>query len=165
MVTLYRIYEMNRIPNARYAEVIGEGLRRLPRGLVARLGHVQFLCGTDPVFAGLHPYANLTDGRSFKDTAHCAYPYHLLSGDKVTTIVLPVPESPHNVVHELGHALHETIDFDTHWIKPVTKYAKTNQHEAFAEALVAYTHYGNYDRVDDQTVQLFKDLSNTGVLL
>lgn len=126
---------LSRVPNARFAEVIGEGLSRLPEGMRLRLGHVQFVCGVDPVFAGLHGY----EGHW---RAHCCYPYHI-SGPRdrrVTTVVLPVLEGPHVVVHELGHALHETIGL-SHIAVPVTEYAATNHEEAFAEALVAWTHW------------------------
>lgn len=146
---------LSRVPNARFAEAIGEGLR-LPPGMRHRLGHVQFVCGVDPVFAGLHGYEI---GR-----AHCCYPYHLAgpADRRVTTVVLPDAwEGPATVVHELGHALHETIGL-SHVAVPVTEYAATNHEEAFAEALVAWTHwYGDQAAAlqDKATLALFEELA------
>lgn len=146
---------LTRLPDQRYAETIGEGFRRLPAGMRHRLGHVQFVCGVDPVFAGLHGFEV---GR-----AHCAYPFHLAgpADRRVTTIVLPWVYDPSVVVHELGHALHETIRFD-HVARPVTEYAETNHWEAFAEALVAWTHvYGDraVAQQDKATLALFERLA------
>lgn len=155
---------MERIPSQLYGEAIGEGLRRLPAGMRDRLGHVRFVCGVDPVFAGLHAY---TDGHqgSYGDVAHCCYPFNLLGprDRRTTTIVLPTPEAaqPHTVVHELGHALHYLVGFE-HLAAPVTEYAATDRYEAFAEALVAWTHYyGDRDVAtqDHATLALFEELA------
>lgn len=146
---------LTRLPDQRYAETIGEGLSRLPTGMRHRLEHVQFVCGVDAAFAGLHDHGNTV--------AHCCYPFHLRgpADRRVTTIVLPSLVLPHTVVHELGHALHETIGFN-HAAKPVTEYAASDEWEAFAEALVAWTHWYGDNAVaqqDKATLALFERLA------
>ena len=155
---------MHRIPNYQYGSLISESLSRLPQGMRDRLTHVRWFCGSDPIFAGLHSYEDTTDARSYRNTSHCLYPYHINgpADRRVTTIVIPELETPDVLVHELGHALDGTINFDHLAIQPVTWYAKTNQHEAFAEALVAYTHYYGDREVaetDYSTLRLFEELS------
>lgn len=61
-----------------------------------------------------------------------------------------------------GHALHETVDFD--WTaEPITDYASTNTHEAFAEAFEAYIVrdglYPVLQERDPATVALFERLA------
>lgn len=130
---------MSRIPNVRFAESVRIGLEWVPAGIRRLLVHVQFVCGVDPVFAGFHGMTETGDGRSYRDTAHCCYPWHL-NGPKsrrVTTIMLPVHVGPSVVVHELGHALHEIVGFN--WVAaPCSEYAATNWQEAFAEAFMAW---------------------------
>lgn len=152
-----------RIPDARWSGAIGEAFNRLPGRLTELLGHVRFVCGVDPLFAGLHSIENTDDGRSYRGTAHCCYPFHLIgpADRRVTTIVMPTAPDPSTVVHELGHALHEVVGF-SYQAAPVTKYAKTNRYEAFAEALVAWTHwYGERDAAesDIRTLALFEELA------
>src|SRR5688572_29852715 len=99
---------MNRVPNRRYSTAIGFALDCLPEGVRRRLTHVQFACGADPVFAGLHRYTTTTQGHPYSDLAHCVYPIHmdhLPTDRRVTTIVLPDEPSVLTIVHELGHAL------------------------------------------------------------
>lgn len=155
---------IDRIPNQRYAEAIGEAYRRLPARMARRLGHVRFFCGVDPVFAGLHGYQDGHQG-AYRDVAHCCYPFHLLGprDRRTTMIVLPTlaAAQPHVVVHELGHALHHMVGFG-HVATPVTDYAETDRYEAFAEALLAWTHwYGDRDALhsDGPTIALFGELA------
>ena len=147
--------KLSRVHGAGYREAIGFALGLLPVPIADRLSHVQFVCGVDPVFAGLHDTATTDDGRSYGLTAHCAYGWGLPrpASDRVTTIVLPIVPLPSTVVHELGHALHETLGFDPE-AEPVTEYAKTNRWEAFAEAFVAWRFWGYGDEPDDRTVWL-----------
>lgn len=153
-----------RVRDRRFSEVIGEALDRFPSGMRHRLSHVQFLCGVDPGFAGFHDYTIAGDGRLYDSVAHCVYPYHITrpASERVTTIVLPTMVPPITVVHELAHALHETIDFEYH-PNPVSKYAHTNRYEAFAEALTTHLHYGYADEdilySDRRTMVLFAELS------
>lgn len=157
---------MNRIPNHRYGEAIGEALDRIPVGIRERLGHVQFLCGVDPVFAGLHRYGNTEDGRSYRQEAHCAWRMHIVGPASVrtTTIVLPTVRAPQVIVHELGHAFHEAIGFN-HTPMPVTAYAATNRWEAFAEAFTGWLHWNYSDPgypdvyEDAETIALFESLA------
>jgi hypothetical protein len=149
---------MNRLVGTAYREAIGEGMAIIPAAIMARLRHVHFLTGIDPVWAGLHSYAVTDDGRAYSQTAHCAYRHH--TADRTTTIVLPVFEEPSVVVHELGHALDETLGF-CHRAEPVTDYAKTNREEAFAESFRASLYwYGDQDvfMADGATRALFAAL-------
>lgn len=154
---------MIRVPDSRFGEVIGEGLARLPSGMRRRVAHVHFFCGTDPLFAGLHAFTDTDGGRPYSEVAHCCYPGHLLgpADRRATTVVLPDLPDPSTVVHELGHALHHSIGF-SHTPHAVTEYAATNDYEAFAEALVAWTHYyGDQDVLmrDKPTLALFAALA------
>jgi hypothetical protein len=150
---------MNRLVSAVFAEAIGEALAVIPEPVVERLRHVHFLTGTDPLFAGLHTYAVAEDGRSFGDTAHCSYAHN--SADRTTTIVIPVPLEPHLIVHELGHALDEALNW-AHRVVPVTDYARVNRYEGFAESFVAWLYwYGDQDAFlgDRATRALFDRLA------
>ena len=44
---------MERIPDQRYSELIGEAYSCIPPNIVKLIDHVHFFCGTDPVYAGL----------------------------------------------------------------------------------------------------------------
>jgi hypothetical protein len=142
----------------RQREAIAHAFKTIGQGCASRLVHVDFLCA-DPIFVGLHDSETTADGRSYRGTAHCALPVH--TTDHSTTIVLPVPEEPWVIVHELGHALQWKYARD-HVAAPVTEYAKTNQMEAFADAFVArFYHYGDQDAMwrDGATRDLFDGLT------
>lgn len=157
---------MDRIMLGGYAELIDAAYARIPVGLHVLL-RPHFLTGTDPAFAGLHGYRDTNDGRSYGDTAHVAYKFHqpFPRARRQTTVVLPRLVSVRTVVHELGHVLDERLDFD-HEAMPVTEYAETNRHEAFAESFAAWALgycYGLakerlYER-DRATVALFETLA------
>lgn len=153
---------MDRIPDARWREPIGKALQ-VTNQFNHHFGHVQFVCGVDPNFAGIHNFKD-KGGVPYNRRAHCCYPSHL-SGPadrRVTTIVLPRPVPPNVVVHELGHALHEVVNFRS-WPNPVTEYAKTNAYEAFAEAFRAFHYYYGDESVaktDHKTLALFNSLSS-----
>jgi hypothetical protein len=150
------------------AEAIGHALTLIPSGIRRRLAHVRFIAGVDPVFIGLHRFAETGDRRSYRDTAHAVYPCHLTNrpaDDRGTGVVLPVPQDPEIVVHELGHALHEAIGFDCHTPTPVTEYAKTDTWEAFAEAFTVWVCPHAYSQQaadtlaqDARTLALFAEL-------
>lgn len=127
-----------------------------------------WLCGVDPVFAGLHPYAIAADGRSYGATAHVAPPdaQSLAKSNRATTVVLPVAEEPWVIVHELGHVLHDRLGHRP-VARPVTWYAQTSPREAFAESFTAWVMgardgYGAARGLlyaeDRQTVALFEEL-------
>ena len=125
---------MNRIPFG-YANAIQAAMDSVPDAILDLI-HVDFLCGVDPVWAGLHSFKFTSDGRSYRDTG--AYvPPHLAEIQTRPTIVMPHPLWPAEIVHELGHALHETQGW-RHTAKPCTQYAKRNRHEAYAEAFMAW---------------------------
>ena len=130
--------------------------------IMQRLSHVQYVAGVDPVFAGISDQEDIADGRSYRTTAACYYPEHLIGprDRRVTTIVMPSPEpgwlGVQTVVHELGHALDEVTRFE-HVAAPVSEYAKTNRREAFAEAFTSWVWDGDHT-VDAATLALFRSL-------
>lgn len=155
---------MNRISPGPYAEAIAAGLDLLPPPIRERVAMTHWLTGTSPLYVGLHGITDTSDGRSYADTAHACYPRH--TADRSYTVVLPAPDaaSPLVVVHELGHVLHHLIGLD-YVAAPVTPYARTNHHEAFACALAAYAFwYGDQDAAaaDRETVLLLDRLAAGG---
>lgn len=159
---------MTRIHGSEYREAIGRAIE-ICGPVMARLGHVQFVCGVDPYFIGLHR-ASESDV-SYREVAHCCWPYHIEgpADRRVTTVVIPwnrwhrshpwwLAES---IVHELGHALHWTLDLDRFDVAPVTAYARTNRYEAFAEAFTSWRWgpggYGDWP--DSATLSLFRSLA------
>lgn len=154
---------LDRIPNRQFSAAIGAALATVPVRIRDRLAHVRFVCGVDPIFAGIHDFAQSADGRSYRTTAHCCYPSHLIgpADRRTTTVVLPTVVPPYVIVHELGHALDHVVGF-SHNARPVTAYARTNRQEAFAEAFTAWLyHYGDQDiaRSDKATLALFSELA------
>lgn len=116
-----------RINGRGYSEEIGQAYRMLPPWLADKLSVVDFVCGVNPNYAGVHGYVDRYD-----ELAHCCYPWHL-EGKSNVTVVLPLHYHPGTVIHELGHALHWMLGFPQS-PRPVTAYAETNSHEAWAEA-------------------------------
>jgi len=143
-----------------YAETIAAALELYPPGLRELVADVDFLTGTDPLFAGLHDYADTDDGRSYRSTAHVAYPWHVLGprARRRTTVVLPTPSSLRTVVHELGHVLDWQLAF-SHAAAPVSWYAGTNRCEAMAEAVTSWLIPGYARRPDEATIALLEDLA------
>ncbi|OPZ79723.1 MAG: hypothetical protein BWY79_00273 [Actinobacteria bacterium ADurb.Bin444] len=138
---------MNRLTDYRFSSLIQAGLRLIPSVVADQLRHVHFFTGTDPIYAGLFTDEDTGDGRSYRDTwCHCS-PHHLARLPKAlrqTTIVMPsiqrgYPEEvlPALVVHELGHALDDVLGW-RHTPAPLTRYAKTNRCEAFADAFTLW---------------------------
>ena len=153
----------SRIPNQRYADVVGRALY-VTRRFEHLLGHVQWVTGVDPVWAGFHHYEEASLGRSYRNMAHCCYPWNLdrPADQRVTTIMVPERQPPHPaiLVHELGHALDQVLGF-SHTAVPVSEYAKRNRYEAFAEAFTAHFYwYEDQDAAqgDLATVALFEGL-------
>lgn len=116
-----------RIPKGPYSESIGHAYSILPKGVSDLLSSVDFVCGVNPNYAGLHGYIDRYDV-----LPHCCYPWHRNDNGNVT-VVLPRPYPPHVVIHELGHALHYMLGFPEPPM-PVTAYGETNNQEAWAEA-------------------------------
>lgn len=141
---------LERIPEQRYADAIAHAFELLPALVGERLAHVKFLCA-DPIAAGLHTQEDTNDDRSLHDTAHICWAQTVerAAADRVTTVVLPRYYSNREttagvLVHELAHALHETLRWEP-WPRPVSEYAQKNKYEAFAEAATAWwvpAHYG-----------------------
>ena len=130
---------------------INSGLTIIPTPLRARISP-HFLVGVDPIFAGLHDFTDASYGRSYRDTAHCAYPFHqttLAVSQRHTTVVLNGDPDVGTVVHELGHVVHEALRFDHH-ARPLNTYAQTNHYEAFAEAFAAWLIPGYWSAFGDQ---------------
>jgi hypothetical protein len=128
---------MQRMTSMRHVEPIGKALSYLtPR--IRDLAGCDVFCG-DPLFAGLHSTETMLDGRSYRNQAHVCFPCHVR--DHRATVVLPVPESPSIILHELGHVVHIEVERrlgHTVTVAPVTAYAHTNRYEAFAEAFLAW---------------------------
>lgn len=122
---------MNRIQQ-RWAEDIAQALA-VTAGF--RFESVDFLCGLNPRYVGLHGFEWTADGRAYKSTAHCVPRAH--ASDGRTAIVLPEPEPWWVIVHELGHVLDERQDW--RWrVPPCSEYARVNRAEAFAEAFLTW---------------------------
>lgn len=156
---------MNRIPYG-YADTISKALSCIPERIID-LVHVDFLCGNDPVFVGLHSFtdAGRYAGRewSFAECAHFHDP-SLLGIRERPTIVLPrLQHWPAEVIHEVGHALHAVLG-RRHEAIPCSTYAAENRWEAYAEAFTAWcgwqTEDGQWDRADADraTVAHFESL-------
>jgi hypothetical protein len=154
---------LNRIVDHRYSEVIGAALSHWPPLLLDFVGGVDWLTGTDPIFAGLHQFESTVDGRSYRRTAHAVYPYHQAhapASQRVPTVVLPTVPSVHVVVHELAHVLHWRLAFEP-VAQPVTEYAATNWCEAFAEAVTTWLLPGYATaRVDRRTAAQLEALAS-----
>lgn len=151
---------MNRIPNQRFAPAIDKALD-ITAPWQPYLARAEFLCGVDPIFAGLHRHQDVADGRSYRNTAHCVHPHHqmhLSAARRATTIVLPTVRPPTTIVHELGHVLHEALDWEP-TVAPVTAYAKTNRFEAFAEAWTALFFWNYADEPEDSFKALIESLA------
>jgi hypothetical protein len=158
---------VNRL-TAGHRAAIAVAFEAIPERIVSRLRHVDVLTGTDPVFAGLHGFEVMSFGRSYRTTAHASLGRHTADGR--TTIVLPTPEEPIIIVHELGHALDEALG-EIHEAEPVTWYAATDRLEAFAEAWTVWvaersglelgswrSHYAD-SRPDPAIAALFEELA------
>lgn len=139
----------------------------IPEPILRRVENVDILAGVDPIFAGLHSHIDISDGRSYRSTPHVVYSSYITrhKSEKQTTVVLPVVTEPWVVIHELGHVLDELLGFE-HIAKPVTRYAETNQTEAFAEAFTAWIKPPEYNKgwlqdllyEDKATIHLFESL-------
>ncbi len=150
---------MERIPSSQFAEAIGHTLGMIEPSIL-KLIKCDFLCGCNPIWVGFANYTpDIGDGRSYLNTAHVAYPCHqrLSRDSRKTTVVLPIPVHPIVIVHELGHVLDEALGFE-HIAEPITKYARLDRGEAFAEAFLAqYYLYGDRP-IDEATQALFESL-------
>ena len=122
-----------------WLEVIGRAVDIVPVKV-----ECDWFTGADPVSAGLSPHTTISDGRSYRDTAHTLYSWH--ATDRRTTIVLPgrtvdqlgnMPDPVGALVHEIGHVVDEAFGFDR-IMEPVTSYAETDRSEAFAEAFARW---------------------------
>lgn len=131
-----------------------------------RLADVDFLCGVDPVFVGLHRHVAAKDGRPYAKTAHCCYGFQqCVPRDRArTTIVLPTLNAftlP-TICHELGHVLHERLRFEPATVA-ITKYAERDKYESFAEAFTSWRWPGYAGRdlrsVDPRINELFEQLA------
>lgn len=127
----------DRVPMS-FRPLLEAGLDLIP-DRVRQIAHTRFLCGVDPLFVGLHDVRDTGDGRSYRDTAHACYPWHVPDGKP--TIVLPAgfverehPEwQVYVVVHEYGHIFDWATGFQ---LDPPgsTPYSNKNRQERVAEA-------------------------------
>jgi hypothetical protein len=137
----------DRIPSNRFSEPIEEAIS-IVSDFWPLLAHVRFVCGIDPIWAGIHHFEAANNSRSYRNTAHVVYPFHVLGPRswRSTAVIMPLPLEPVYIVHELGHVLDEALGFE-HQARPVTDYAHTNRNEAFAEAFTS-RFFWNYDERD-----------------
>lgn len=100
----------------------------------------RFLCGIDPVSAGLHRFDDIVsfNGLAWRRAsgAHACYTHH--TPDRKQTIVLPdvfaYPDPVATVLHEYGHLYDEATGFQQIHLPVTTRYSKVNRAERFAEA-------------------------------
>ena len=130
---------MNRL-RQRQCEVVADAIESIPQRL-RPLVECDLLC-TDPVFAGLHTFTEMSHQRSYRTVAHACYPEH--TSDRRLTVVMPMAERRRVAIHELGHILHWNLqrlaggwDRLPHF-EPVSDYAASDDWEAFAEAFTAW---------------------------
>jgi len=162
--------EMQRITDHRFAELIQAAFASIPPAIAEMLQYTHFFTGTDPVYAGLIPEELGEAQRRLQSIACCIYPkgfaQNLPKIYRRTTILLPDFSvlAVSDVVHELGHALDELLDF-RHIAKPVIEYAKTDDAEAFAEAFTSccFWEYGT-DVVDEKTRYLFEQIGQCKII-
>ena len=169
---------MRRHRTSYLAEAFSMALGLLPGDLRRRLENVSLFEG-DPVFAGLHHFQEASFGRSYRDTAHVAYPFHqphLPADRRETTLVFPEARSRDpwsavgTLVHELGHVLDEQTGFSLA-VPGVTEYGETDRYEAVAEAFQVWVwgpqptvYEGRHDpytalRSDGRAIALFEELA------
>jgi hypothetical protein len=150
---------VERIQGSGAGELLSIALDWLPQSIATRLGFVHFFIG-DPVFAGLHKVEVAHDGGSFRTIEQ--YVSERLQGHRPRsvrrpTIVLPFgPRRMDQVVHELGHALDDLLGYQW-WAKPVGNYARTDSHEAFAEAFTAWVGLPGYQEERDRLYRIDRD--------
>ena len=150
---------MERIQGPDVGEQLSMALDWLPRSLATRLGFVDFFIG-DPLFAGLHRVEIADDGGSFRTTAHYVsecHQRHRAKSARRPTIVLPFgPGETATVVHELGHALDEVLGEE--WLtQPVSRYARVDRFEAFAEAFTAWVGLPSYQAERDRLYRIDRE--------
>lgn len=161
---------MDRAHGRGFGAVIEAGLALVPAAVHPLLA-CDWLTGTDAVFAGLHRYggsftytdASGTFSYTYQENPHTVYPHHqrhLPKDRRVTTVVLPRVFRPDVVVHELGHVLHQRLDWRHHAQRRVTDYAHRDAWEAFAEAFTSWCVPGYGARPDEATVDLFERLAD-----
>jgi hypothetical protein len=131
---------VERIRGPDAGEQLSMALDWLPKSVARRLGFVHYFIG-DPVFAGLHEFEIADDGGSYRTSSQYvseSCQTHRPRSARRATIVLPHgPGRTATVIHELGHALDEVLGYE--WLaKPVSKYARVDPFEAFAEGFTAW---------------------------
>lgn len=109
---------MDRVKAGGYSELITAAYAVIPEA-IHPLIRPHFLCGTDPIFAGIHRFADASFGRSYTNTWHVAYPGHQLGvrSQRHTTVVCTdtIDDAPW-VRQRFGHyrpvATDVVLDFD-----------------------------------------------------
>lgn len=167
---------MERLTDIKYSTLIGAGMDLLPAGLLARLRYTHFFAGTDPIYAGVfsswaEEFTEDYSPRSYRNVWCCAYAHQMAGVHPQTTVIVPgidldYPEwiNPAMIVHELGHVLHEQLQFG-HEATAVTEYGKTSHAEAFAEAFTVWNcpayagYYKQLAPIDEATRNLFERLA------
>jgi hypothetical protein len=163
---------MNRFRKRNEMEFIFNLINNLPIG-IRKFIDCDFITNYFPGFLGIYNYKNIIDkddNRSYKDTSHCCFSKNVL--DKKTIVVLYEEDvfDLDVIFHEIGHAIHEKIDFYDHNFIPLSDYAKTNFLENFATSfqgfmtlytLEEYENFPTCERLfkeDEKTYHFFKKL-------
>ncbi len=117
----------------------------------------------DPIASGLHRFHDAGYGRSYRDTSHVCYPWHIDGhADRRLATVVAIGEpggtrlDVTDMVHELGHIVDWMTGFSRD-CTPVSWYAETNRAEAFAEAFTAHRVDG-YHSIDTDDAAWFDGL-------
>jgi hypothetical protein len=140
---------VERVASSSLASEVTPALQELSpalRGLAA----CDYVLGADPVFIGLHRFAEGRDGRPYAETPHCCWPEHAIRPRERSTVVLPrrfeawgaagsVGLAQLVLEHEHFHVIDQAVWERTgHWIADqvelptVSDYAARNKWERFA---------------------------------
>jgi hypothetical protein len=152
-------FSVERIRGQDAGELLSIARNWLPKPIATRLGFVHFFIG-DPVLAGLHRFEVAGDGGSYRTADQYvseACQKHRPRSARRATIVLPSgPAETEAVVHELGHALDDVLEYE--WTaKPVSSYARADEYEAFAEAFTAWVGLPAYQTERDRLYRIDRD--------
>lgn len=158
---------VKRLVGSDYREPIEAALALLPPQLSA-LRRTDFFCGADPVRAGM------VEAHIYHFNNGTVVPINELAFETEVegrpTIFLPTaPEWKKHyagsevsvVLHEIGHVVHNHIDWIDLDVVPLSDYAWTNHHEAFAESFAEWLMWGRDGLLqwDPATLRFLEDLS------
>jgi hypothetical protein len=94
---------VERVLSVPLASEVQPALQELSPAL-RKLAACDYVLGVDPVFIGLHRFADCEDGRSYAETAHCCWPEHAAHSRERTTGVLPSVAAEWGAAGSVGRA-------------------------------------------------------------